>query len=277
MEEKIKRNVVFVSDGTGITIASLAQALITQFPNVEFEETMFSFISDSKKAKEVIEYIKNEKQKSGLQPLVFSSFTSEEIKSLFNTNEIEILDIFSIFLPSMENYLTTQASLAAGAMHGLSNTKSYDDRIDALNYTLNHDDGLLADHLEQADVVITGVSRSGKTPTCLYLALHFELKAANYPLADSDFDQQKLPHAIDKIKNKLIGLTISPQQLSRIREKRRPNSKYASYEQCIYEVSRAEKIFNEHRIEYLDTSSISIEEIATNVIQKLHLKIERKW
>ena len=277
MTEKRKQNVVFVSDGTAITITALAESLFTQFPDVEINEVVFPFVSDTEIAKDVIQHIHLQKEQTGLQPLVFTSLTNNEIKSLFTEENIPVYDIFSTFIPSMESDLATQASSVRGVMHGLGNSNSYNHRMDAFNYALSHDDGLLADELLEADVVITGVSRSGKTPTSLYLAMHHELKTANYPLADSDFESLELPEAIKKVKHKLIGLTISPEQLSDIREKRRPNSNYATLKQCVFEIRHTEEIYEKQNIIYIDTTSISIEEIATKIIHALHLKIERNW
>ncbi len=277
MTEKRKQNVVFVSDGTAITITALAESLFTQFPDVEINEVVFPFVSDTDIAKDVIRHIHYQKEQTGIQPLVFTSLTNNEIKSLFTEENIPVYDIFSTFIPSMESDLATHASSASGIMHGLGNPNSYGHRMDALNYALSHDDGLLANDLQEADVVITGVSRSGKTPTCLYLAMHYELKTANYPLADSDFESLELPEAIKKVKHKLIGLTISPEQLSDIREKRRPNSNYATLKQCAFEIRHTEELYEEQNIIYIDTTSISIEEIATKIIHALHLKIERNW
>ena len=161
--------------------------------------------------------------------------------------------------------------------HGVGSNAKYIQRIEALNFALNHDDGMKFNDVEGADIVLTGVSRSGKTPTCLYMAMHFNLKTANYPLADSDFDSASLPSAIANLKDKLFGLTISPQQLSKIRTERKPNSKYATYEQCVFEVGKAEAVFNNARIPYLDTTAISIEEIATTIIQRLNIKARGIW
>ena len=276
LSNKIQR-VFFISDGTGITIESLGGSLFTQFPDIQFEKTIFPFVSNQKEVERVIAQIKCASSQDENPPLVFTSLANEEIKNLFSSNNITVIDIFSTFMPTMELHLGTSASHAIGETHGVSSTSNYVQRIEALNFALNHDDGMKINDLNQADIILTGVSRSGKTPTCLYLAMHYNLKTANYPLADADFESPTLPQAIAEFQDRLFGLTISPQQLCRIREERKPNSKYASLEQCAYEVSKAESIFNNTKLLYLDSTSISIEEIATTIIQRLDLKTQGKW
>ncbi len=276
LNKKIQR-VFFISDGTGITIESLGQSLFTQFPDTEFEKTVFPFVSNQQEAERVITHIREATTSDKTSPLVFTSLANEELKNLFISSDIAIFDIFSIFIPAMESHLGTPSSHAVGETHGVSNTSNYIQRIEALNFALSHDDGMKINDFERADIILTGVSRSGKTPTCLYLAMHYNLKAANYPLTDSDFESSSLPSAIANFQDRLFGLSISPPQLCKIREERRPNSKYASYEQCVYEVNKAESMFNNSRTPYIDTSSISIEEIATTIIQRLGLKTQGKW
>ena len=277
MSTKKIQNVFFISDGTGITIESLGQSLFTQFPETEFERFVFPFVSKQEEAIRVIKHIQDITSQYKKPPLVFTSLADENIKNLFSTNNITVFDIFSTFIPAMETQLNASASHAIGETHGVGSNNRYIQRIDALNFTISHDDGMKITEIEHADIILTGVSRSGKTPTCLYLAMHYNLKAANYPLADNDFEELNLPEAISNYKDRVFGLTISPQQLSKIREERKPKSKYASYEQCVYETNKAELIFNNTRIPYLDTTSVSIEEIATTIIQRLNLKTHGKW
>lgn len=277
MTSKKVQKVFFISDSTGITIESLGQSLFTQFPSIQFEKKVFPFISNKKETENVIAQIHESCAQDDNPPLVFTSLANEQLKSLFTINNITIFDIFSNFIPAMETRLASASSHAIGETHGVGSTSSYLQRIEALNFTLSHDDGMKADDLVHADIILTGVSRCGKTPTCLYLAMHYNLKTANYPLADNDFDNSYLPEILTEFQGRLFGLTISPQQLCRIREERKPNSQYASLEQCIYEVSRAEAIFNNIKLPYIDSTSISIEEIATTVIQRLNLKTRGNW
>ena len=267
----------FISDSTGITVESLGQSLFTQFPDIKFEKEVFPFVSEKKEAERVISYIQEKATKNLSSPIVFTSLADESIKNLFVSNGIVVLDIFSTFIPAMESHLGSHATHAIGETHGVGSTTVYIKRIDALNFALSHDDGMKIDDIEQADIILTGVSRSGKTPTCLYLAMHYNLKVANYPLADSDFDNSFLPTILSQAHGRVFGLTIAPQQLCKIREERKPNSRYASYEQCVFEVEKAEAIFKNSKLPYIDTSSISIEEIATTIIQRMNLKPQGKW
>ena len=277
MQNKKIQYVFFISDSTGITVESLCNSLFTQFPDIKFEKQVFPFINNTQDAENVILQIKNITNSTQSKPIVFTSLANEELKILFKTNHIQIIDIFSTFIPNIETHLGMKASHAIGETHGVGDATGYLRRIDALNFTLSHDDGMKMDDFEHADIIITGVSRSGKTPTCLYLAMHYNLKAANYPLTDSDFDQPYLPERLSQVRERVYGLSISPQQLCKIREERKPNSKYASYEQCVYEVGKAETIFNNSRLPYTDSSSVSIEEIATTIIQRMNLKPQGKW
>ncbi len=274
--KKIQK-VFFISDSTGITIESLGHSLFTQFPDVTFEKEVFPFVTKKEDAEKAISYIKKVNANSLNTPIVFTSLADENLKGLIAANDISIFDIFSSFIPDMESHLSTQASHAIGETHGMGNTSGYLQRIDALNFALRHDDGMKLDTIKHADIILTGVSRSGKTPTCLYLAMHYNLKTANYPLTDSDFDNPYLPESLRTAQDKIFGLTISPNQLSKIRAERKPNSKYASFEQCEFEIKKAETIFKNAKLPFVDTSSVSIEEIATTIIQRLDLKPQGKW
>jgi regulator of PEP synthase PpsR (kinase-PPPase family) len=277
MIDKKIQHVFFISDSTGITIESLGQSLFTQFPDIEFEKKVFPFVSNQSEAQRVISFIRDATENNQIPPIVFTSLADKALKNLFIVNGINVLDIFSTYIPAMESHLGTSASQAVGETHGVGSPSAYIQRINALNFTLNHDDGMKIIDMEHANIILTGVSRTGKTPTSLYLSMHYNLKVANYPLTDSDFESPTLPQAIAEFQDRVFGLTISPQQLCRIREERKPNSQYASYKQCEYEVSKAMMLFDSCRLPYLDTSSISIEEIATTIIQRMNLKIHGKW
>jgi len=271
------QNVFFISDSTGITIESLGHSLFTQFPDIIFKKEVIPFVTNKEDAEKAISHIKTASATATNKPIVFTSLADKNLKRLFKDNDIPIFDIFSSFIPEMESHLNTQASRAIGATHGVGNTSGYIQRIDALNFALSHDDGMKLDTLEHSDIILTGVSRSGKTPTCLYLAMHYNLKSANYPLTDSDFDDNFLPDALRSAQQRVFGLTISPSQLCKIRSERKPNSQYASLKQCEFEIKQAETIFKNSKLPFIDTSSISIEEIATTIIQRLNLKPQGKW
>ena len=270
-----KQKVFFISDSTGITIESLGQSLFAQFPDTEFVKTVFPFVSDAQEVQRVIANISAAVKTDSTPPIVFTSLADKSLIDLFLSHDMPVLDIFTTFIPQLESRLGTKAKHAVGETHGVGSPLKYVQRIEALDFTLNHDDGTKIIDLANADIVLTGVSRSGKTPTCLYLAMHYNLKAANYPLADADFESSSLPGAIAGVQERVFGLTLSPRQLHKIREERRPGSRYASLEQCEYEVRRAEAIFRATRLPYLDSTSISIEEIATAILQRLKLRTHK--
>jgi len=172
----------------------------------------------------------------------------------------------------LEAELGVKSTHTIGRTHGSIDTNDYKQRIEAINYTLSHDDGVTNQGLEQADVILVGVSRCGKTPTSLYLAMQFGVKAANFPLIPEDFERMKMPDSLVKHREKLFGLTIQPERLNQIRSERRPNSKYASLENCRYEVKEAEKMMRQHDIRWLDSSTKSIEEISTTIMQEVKLE-----
>lgn len=269
----MKRSVFFLSDRTGITAETLGETLLTQFPHVEFTRTSIPFVTSPEKARVAVKRIQAAERSDGVPPLVFSTLTDPESQAIIAAGTRYVFDLFGTYIGPLEEALGAASSHTAGKMHGISDQSVYQRRVDALNFTLDHDDGMRPKELDQADVVLIGVSRSGKTPTCLYLAMHFHLKAANYPLNDDDLVYESLPVRLRRLREKFYGLSIDPQHLSRIRHGRRPNSRYASLEQCRDEVMRAERLFRAENIPYIDTTSISIEEIATTIQQ--HFGFER--
>jgi regulator of PEP synthase PpsR (kinase-PPPase family) len=181
------------------------------------------------------------------------------------------LDMFQIFIQPLEAELGAKSSHAAGRTHGIANSHEYFARMEAINFTQQHDDGATTRDLAKAQVILVGVSRCGKTPTSLYLALQFGVRAGNFPLTPDDFADKKLPASIVPFRDKLFGLTIHPERLREIREERRPGSKYALLENCRYEVRESEAMMKRENIPMLDTSSKSIEEIATTILHQAQL------
>jgi regulator of PEP synthase PpsR (kinase-PPPase family) len=166
----------------------------------------------------------------------------------------------------MEKELGVVSSHTMGKTHSIVDSTSYNLRIDAVNYTLAHDDGIQVQHYSEADLILAGVSRSGKTPTSLYLALQFGIKAANFPFVEEIYENMSLPQVLRPFKGKLFGLTINAERLSQIRSERRPNSQYASLEQCKCEIEDVENMFRHEKIPFLNTTFCSIEEISTRII-----------
>jgi regulator of PEP synthase PpsR (kinase-PPPase family) len=264
----MRRRVFFVSDRTGITAENLGETLLTQFPDFEFTRTRRPFIDSEAKARDIVAQIDQAAVEDGAPPLVFSTLTDPDCQDIIAASRGSVFELFGTFIGPMEQTLKAHSTHKAGRMHGISDQRSYERRIQALNFTLDHDDGQRVQGLEAADVVLMGVSRCGKTPTSLYLAMQFNLRAANYPLTDDDLDATQLPAVLRPCREKLFGLTIKPERLARIREERRPDSRYASLQQCRSEVARAESLMRAAGVPFLDTTTISIEEIATTVVQR---------
>ncbi|WP_293763876.1 pyruvate, water dikinase regulatory protein [uncultured Aquitalea sp.] len=265
------RSAFFISDRTGITAESLGHTLLTQFDTQEFKRETIPFIDTVEKAQVVVEHIRAIAEKDHLKPLVFTSIVNPEVRATVRIQEAVVLDFFETFIGQLEEEIGEKASLTLGKAHGVVSEEKYDHRIEAVNFSLNHDDGVKLKDLADADVILVGVSRSGKTPTCLYLALQYGIKAANYPLTPEDLDSPTLPKMLIPYRNKMFGLTIDPARLHHIRSERRPDSKYASLDNCHFEVGEAESMFRFHGVPYISTTHKSIEEIATTIMHKAAL------
>ena len=271
---KHNRTIFFVSDGTGITAEMLGHSLLTQFEGTEFTQVVVPFVDTAEKAQECLARIEEVKARSQARPIVFCTLIDESVRSMLRRADALVLDFFEGFINPLEVEFRTRSSHAVGRSHSVAHNKEYQDRIEAVNYALAHDDGLGSRELARADVILVGVSRSGKTPTCLYMAMQFGIKAANYPLTPDDFERAELPGAVAPLVGKLFGLTITPERLSEIRQERRPDSRYARLENCRYEVEEAERLMRRYGIEWLNSTTRSIEEIATKVLQAV--KLERR-
>jgi [pyruvate, water dikinase]-phosphate phosphotransferase / [pyruvate, water dikinase] kinase len=266
-----KRSAFFISDRTGITVEMLGNSLLTQFDVVEFQRVTLPFIDNLEKARDALNQIKAAHVASGMRPLVFTSLTANDLREEIAKADAMVLDMFERFIVPMETELKVKSAHAVGRSHSTGNVKDYNQRIEAVNYTMAHDDGMTNRNLELADLILVGVSRSGKTPTCLYLALQFGIKAANYPLIPEDLEMLKLPPVLLPLKHKVWGLTIVPERLHQIRQERKPDSKYAALENCKWEVSKAEMLMKNAGISYLNSTTKSIEELATTMLHEAQL------
>lgn len=268
----MKRTVFFISDGTGITAETLGHSLLTQFEQIEFDKITLPYIDTADKARATVEKINDAAKKDGKRPLVFSTLVNPEMRAYIAASGGLLLDFFNTFINPLEAELQTPSSHHIGRMHGLVNDKAYMTRIEAVNYALGHDDGVRSQNYTHADIILIGVSRCGKTPTCLYLALQFGLFAANYPFTDEDMNPMTLPLVLQQHRAKLFGLTIEPERLHLIREERRRGSRYSSLAQCQSEVAQVEHFFQQEKIPFLSSTSRSIEEIASSILVKMGLK-----
>ncbi|MFO1310937.1 MAG: pyruvate, water dikinase regulatory protein [Burkholderiales bacterium] len=273
MPHRGRRTVFFISDRTGITAEMLGNSLLTQFEDFDFTRITIPFVDSPERVREAIRTVNETTVREGRRPLVISSVVDEAASEVIRREANALtLDLFQAFIQPMEAELGAKSSHAAGRSHGIANSHEYFARMEAINFTQAHDDGATTRDLDKAQVVLVGVSRCGKTPTSLYLALQFGIRAANFPLTPDDFSDRKLPASIVPHRGKLFGLTIQPERLREIREERRPGSKYASLDNCRYEVREAEALMVREKIEMLDTTSKSIEEISTTILHRAKLQ-----
>ncbi len=265
MNNAEKRMVYMISDGTGITVESLSNSLMSQFASIQFEKKIFPFVDTIPKIQAICDEMEHYYATNSLRPLVFMTLVNTEIGAYVKATSACVFDLFATFLSPLELELGIKASDTIGLAHA-ADSESYDLRIDAVNYALAYDDGMKLDGYEQADIILVGVSRCGKTPSCLYMALQFGLYAANYPFTLDELARHQLPTTLQPFRAKLFGLTIDPLRLHSIRTERRPNSAYASFEQCRQEIREAESLYQYEKIPYLDSTHFSIEEISTKIM-----------
>ncbi len=267
-----RRTVFFVSDRTGITAEMLGNSLLSQFEGLSFHRQTIPFVDTPEKIDEILHRIDENAAAEGRRPLVFSSIVDDAMSAQLGRANALVLDLFQVFIAPLESELGAKSSHAAGRTHGIANSLEYFARMEAINFTQAHDDGATTRDLAKAQLILIGVSRCGKTPTALYLALQFGILTANFPLTPDDFVDKKLPASILPYRDKLFGLTIDPERLQQIREARRPASKYASLENCRYEVHQAEVLMQREKVATLDTTARSIEEIATTILHRAGLQ-----
>jgi regulator of PEP synthase PpsR (kinase-PPPase family) len=268
-----KRTVFFLSDRTGITAEVLGNSLLTQFENFQFRRITIPFVDSVERVAEALREVNASAVREGRRPIVFSSIVDDTMSAMVHRDANALtLDLFKMFLTPLEQELGVASVHAAGRSHGLANLHDYFTRMEAINFTQTHDDGAATRELGKAQVILVGVSRCGKTPTSLYLALQFGVRAANFPLTPEDFTERKLPKSVIAFRDRLFGLTIQPERLREIREERRPGSKYAALETCRFEVREAENLMQHANIPMLDTTSKSIEEISTTILHRAKLE-----
>lgn len=261
-----RRTVIFLSDRTGITAETLGLSLISQFDGISFTHITLPFVDSIEKAYDATNRFEEAFQQDGERPLVFSTIINPVIRELLSQTNAYVVDFFKAFIPGLEDELKLPSLNVMGRIHSVGNSQAYNTRIEAVNYALNYDDGARTTGYDSADVILIGVSRSGKTPTSLYLAMQFGIRAANYPLTDEDINATTLPKLLQPYRKKLFGLTIDPKRLHAIRSHRRPNSQYATEAQCIREVNAVEAMFQHEQIPFLSSTNLSIEELSTKLI-----------
>jgi regulator of PEP synthase PpsR (kinase-PPPase family) len=264
--------VFFVSDQTGVTVETLGHSLLEQFEGLQFEPVTVPFVDSVAKAEQVAARIDELAAEERVRPIVFASLVQDEVRNILLRSNGLVLDFFDAFLGPLEAELKRPSSHTLRRHHGIDDSSGYNQRIEATNFALAADDGNGKNLYPEADLILIGVSRSGKTPTCLYLALQYGIFAANYPLTGEEFEQTSLPQALSSFRAKLYGLTIKPDRLQDIRWKRRAEGKYASARQVSFELRAAEAIYRRHGIPYIDTTHSSIEEIASTILSEAGLE-----
>jgi len=268
-----RRTVFFISDRTGITAEMLGNSLLTQFEDIHFHRVTIPFVDSMEKVADAVRQVNATAAAEGRRPIVVSSVVDEIMsETIRRDTQALTLDIFQIFIQPLEAELGAKSSHAAGRSHGIANSHEYFARMEAINFTQAYDDGAATRDLDKAQVILVGVSRCGKTPTSLYLALQFGIRAANFPLTPDDFVERRLPASVVPFRDRLFGLTIQAERLREIREERRPGSHYAQLDNCRHEVRAAEHLMQQHGIPMLDTTSKSIEEIATTILHRAKLE-----
>jgi len=266
-----RRTCFIVSDHTGISAEALARALLAQFGGLELRKMTLPFVYSAERVEEVRAAIDRAREQDGVRPLVFSTLINPDLRRQLKAADALVMDFFEPFISRIEEELSQRSSQRVGGAHSFVEGPAYQRRIDAVHFALSTDDGLHCEHYDVAEIVLVGVSRSGKTPTCLYLALQYGLHAANYPVTEEDLDRARLPDPLRPYVSRLCGLTIDPHRLHQIRQERRPDSRYAALETCRREVKQVEGLFQRYRIPSVDSSAASVEEIATTVMERMGL------
>ncbi len=268
----LKRSVFIISDSTGITVQTLTQSILAQFDNIEFDLNVIPYVDSEEKALATVKKINDCSQQNNEKPIIFDTVINPELSEILaHTNGVRF-DVLGMYLAPLQAELGLPTNFKVGVSHGKREEERYEHRIDAVHFAIENDDGAKINHYDKADLILIGVSRCGKTPTCLYLALQFGIYAANYPITEEDLDDLALPKPLRAHKSKLFGLTISPERLSLIRNERRNGSKYASLRQCENEVREVEGIYRRFGIPFLNTTDISIEEISATILDKIGYK-----
>ena len=266
-----KRTAFFVSDRTGITCEMLGHSLLTQFERVTFSEIPKPFVDSVEKARALVDEVNLAAARDNARALVFCTLVNPEIEQVLVAADALVIDCFQSYIPVLEQELGLRSARVVGRSHSANDLDNYHRRIEAVNFALNHDDGISTRDLAEADLILVGVSRSGKTPTCLYMALQYAIRTANYPLVAEDFSRSTLPSQLHPLRDKLYGLTIQPERLQAVRNERRPGSPYSTLANCQFEISAAEALMAQEGVPYLDTTSKSVEEIAVTILHQTRL------
>ena len=268
MRYSIKRTAFIVSDRTGLTAEAMAHSLLSQFPTIEFQIETFTFVDNAEKTAELVNRCLRIREKHGIGPMVFLTMVNDDLRAQIMAEKIKVFDLFATFIGPMEERLGVSSSHTIGRSHGVQDENAYTSRIAAMHFAMQTDDGMDSEHYRKSDLIIVGVSRCGKTPASLYMALHYGLYVSNYPLTDHELEFKRLPAELTEQRDKLFGLTIDPFRLLQIRQQRYQGSTYSDASTCMREIAQAESIFRSAKIPYLNTTSMSVEEIGAMIVNR---------
>jgi regulator of PEP synthase PpsR (kinase-PPPase family) len=259
--------VFFLSDSTGISAETMGNALLIQFPDLHFERRLIPFITSVEEARRVVAVL-DEAMDGPVTPLAFTTAAVDEVRLELHRTRCPLIDFFDLHMSRVESILQTRAMRVAARLHGVGDIKRYNNRMAAVEYAIEHDDGQSLRALDKADVILVAPSRCGKTPTTMYLALQHGVFVANYPLVDEDLESTELPRPVRQLQDRCFGIVTTPARLTQVRQERRPNSRYASLEQCTYELRRTEALFRTHAIPTVNSAAKSVEEMSTVILQR---------
>ena len=268
MAPSITRTAFIVSDRTGLTAEAMAHSLLSQFPDIDFQIESFTFVDNAEKTAELVNRCLQIRQDHGMGPMVFLTMVDTSLRQQFTDANVKVFDLFQTFIGPMEERLKTASTHTVGKSHGVQDENAYTTRIAAVHFALQTDDGMESEHYSEADLIIVGVSRCGKTPTSLYMSLHYGLYVSNYPLTDHELEFKRLPDALSQHRDKLFGLTIDPFRLLQIRQQRYQGGTYSDASTCMREIAQAESIYRSEKIPYLNSSKMSVEEIGAMIMNQ---------
>jgi regulator of PEP synthase PpsR (kinase-PPPase family) len=260
--------VFFLSDSTGISAETMGNALLIQFPQLRFERRLIPFITTPEEARRVVEVL-DQAAEGPITPIAFTTAATDEIREVLHTTKCPMIDFFELHISRVEEVFGVPAARVAAQLHGVGDVQRYNARMAAIEYSIEHDDGQSLRAMDKAEIVLIAPSRCGKTPTTMYLALQHGLFVANYPLVEEDLESTDLPRPIRHLRDRIVGLVATPGRLSEVRQQRRPNSRYASLEQCTYELRRAEAMYAANRLPVINSTTKSVEEMSTLIVQTL--------
>lgn len=267
------KDVYYVSGSTALLAEDVGKALLCQFQEISFNEEKIPFIKTRAAAEKAMKHILE--QSGGVRPLVFCTIMDAGIKKILDSPEVEFFDVFGNVLDRLENCLETKALRVPGYSRNIDDI-TLAKRVEAIHFSIEHDDGTRSREYDEAEVILLGVSRSGKTPVSVYLATHMGIKSANFPLTSEHLDSYELPPEIVRNRKKVVGLMTSPGLLHKIREQRYSGSTYAKLSTCATELNQAKEIYLRYGIQSLETDGKSIEETSVQVTQLVDIP-RKQW